>query len=337
MAATNGGRKYDPGKRRITMYMSWSYPAEIRADLGNCDNRYSALAEARRIFYPAMEQFSDPKKFDQRIPGTMDMFAIDFKPAQQVMQEASQQPVPILERVNKAGDFLPLDERTIEDVDTLIILGGDHLCTSQRPNVVEADALRHFLSREGTRLVICPHHDVGASEDWATREMEHRHHGDAIVSGQDRWGGFARALFEILDIPVVNRYGLSPAKVKGTNEPVPLSIVADLDTPGLLQGVTTFNVHMHLPHLALTRDDKLVRLLATQAINPEAPPHPFVDAGNQEFNALLWFPPNGKRAGDVLVTDVTHFMTMFGGAESQKRFWQNLAHWGEQARTVSAA
>jgi len=328
MATTSGGRKYSASKRRISIYMSWSYPAEVGADLGNCDNRYSALAEARRVFYPTMEQFSDPKKFDQRIPGTMEMFARDFTPAQQLMQEVSQQPVPILERVNRAGELLPLDERTIEDVDTLIVLGGDHLCTNQRPNVVEADALRHFLSREGTRLVICPHHDVGASADWATREKEHKHHGDAIVSGQDRWGGFARALFEILHVPVENRYGLSPAKVKGTTEPVPLSTMADLDTVGLLRGVTTFNAHMHLPHLALTRDDpKSVRLLATQAINPDAPPHPFTEAGNREFNALLWFPPNGQRAGDVLVTDVTHFMTMFGGAESQKHFWKNLAQW----------
>jgi hypothetical protein len=327
MAAINEPRKYRAGTRRVTMYLTWSFPAEAEADLGNCDNRYAALAEARRIFYPTMERFSDPEKFDQGVAGTMAMFASDFQTAQRVMQEASQQVVPILERVNKAGELTPLDERTIADVDTLILLGGDHACTSQRPNVVEADALRNFLSRDGTRLVICPHHDVGASPDWAGREVEHRHHGDAVVSGQDRWGAFARALFEIFDIPVENRYGLSPAKVKGSSEPVPLSINADLDTPGLLQGVTTFNAHLHLPHLALTRDDKSVRVLATQAINPEAPPHPFVEAGNREFNALLWMPPSGKRAGDVLVTDVTHFMTIFGGAKSQQRFWQNLAQW----------
>jgi len=328
MTDTPAPRKYVAGKRRISMYVSWSYPAEAGADLGNCDNRYSALAEARRIFYPAMERFSDPTKFNQGISGTMDMFASDFRPAQQVFQETSGQPVPILERVNKAEELTPLDERTISDVDTLIILGGDHQCTSQQPNVVEAQALKHFLSREGNRLVICPHHDVGSSPDWATREIEHKHHGDAIVSGRDRWGHFARSLFEILDIPIENRYGLSPAKVKGTPEPVPLSVISDLDTPGLMRGVTTFNAHLHLPHLALTRDDpKEVRLLATQAINPDAPPHPFVDAGHREFNALLWLPPNGKRAADVLVTDVTHFMTMFGGAESQKQFWRNLAQW----------
>jgi hypothetical protein len=327
MAEVSSGRKQSSGKRRITMYMSWSVPAEISADLGNCDNRYAALAEARRIFYPAMEQFSDPAKFNQRIPGTLAMFASDFQTAQRTMQEASQQEVPILERVGKGGDLLPLDERTISDVDTLIVLTGDHLCTHQRPNIVEADALRHFLSREGNRLVLCPHHDVGASDDWASQEVEHRHHGDPIVSGQDRWSGFVRSLFEIFDIPVVARYGLSPAKDKATNEPAALSIMSDLDTPGLLRGVTTFNAHMHLPELALTRNDSNVRILAKQLINPDAPPHPFVQAGNREFNALLWFPPSGKRAADVLVTDVTHFMTMFGGAKSLQQFWQNLARW----------
>jgi len=329
MTATGAPRKYIAGKRRITMYMTWSYPAETRLDLGNCDNRYSALAEARRIFYPAMEQFSDPKKFDQRIEGTMDMFASDFQTAQQVMQEVSQQAVPIVQRVNKAGDLTQLDKGLLDDVDTLIVLTGDHSCTNQRPHAVEVQALRQFLSREGTRLVVCPHHDVGASADWATREIEHNHHGDPIVSGQDRWSGFVRSLFEIFDIPVENRYGLSPAKLKGTNQPAPLSIAADLDTPGLLKGVTTFNVHMHLPHLALTKDDakSSVRVLATQPVNPDAPPHPFVQAGNREFNALLWLPPSGKRASDVLITDVTHFMTMFGGKESMQCFWQNLARW----------
>ncbi|HYB39480.1 MAG TPA: hypothetical protein VEF72_29650 [Mycobacterium sp.] len=44
------------------------------------------------------------------------------------------------------------------------------------------------------------------------------------------------------------------------------------------------------------------------------------EAGNTEFNALLWMPPNGQRAGDILLVDSTNFMTLFGGTDSLKTF-----------------
>jgi hypothetical protein len=37
-------------------------------------------------------------------------------------------------------------------------------------------------------------------------------------------------------------------------------------------------------------------------------PHPFTQAGNSEFNAFLWVPPAGKRAGDILFVDSTHVL-----------------------------
>ena len=54
-------------------------------------------------------------------------------------------------------------------------------------------------------------------------------------------------------------------------------------------------------------------------------PHPFTQAGNTEFNALLWMPPTAKRAGDIVMVDSTNFMTLFGGTDSLKTFWHNLA------------
>jgi hypothetical protein len=67
-----------------------------------------------------------------------------------------------------------------------------------------------------------------------------------------------------------------------------------------------------------------VHVLATQPIDPERP-HPFTEAGNREFNSLVWMPPAGKRAGEVVVVDSTMFSTLFGGTESIARFWRNLA------------
>jgi hypothetical protein len=99
----------------------------------------------------------------------------------------------------------------------------------------------------------------------------------------------------------------------------------DLDTRGWLRGVTNFNFHMHLPHYAVTSDDRgPIHVLAKQPIDLSKP-HPFTNAGNTEFNTFVWFPPSGDRAGDVLIVDSTVFSTLFGSDESLERFWRNIA------------
>lgn len=104
-----------------------------------------------------------------------------------------------------------------------------------------------------------------------------------------------------------------------------MSVANDLDRPGWLHGVTTFNFHKHPPHYAVTGNDaKSIHVLARQPIDMSKP-HPFTEAGNHEFNPFLWMPPSGKRAGDILVTDSTIFSALFGAVESLERFWKNLA------------
>ena len=98
----------------------------------------------------------------------------------------------------------------------------------------------------------------------------------------------------------------------------------DLDSRGWLDGVATFNFHPHLPHYAVTTsDNKSIRVLARQPIDMSHP-HPFTEAGNREFNMFLWMPPDGKRAGDILLADSTIFTTLFGGDKSLERFWKNI-------------
>ena len=53
--------------------------------------------------------------------------------------------------------------------------------------------------------------------------------------------------------------------------------------------------------------------------------YPFTAAGNTEFNCLLWLPPDNGRAGDIVMVDSTNFTTLFGGTESLKNFWKNIA------------
>ena len=128
-----------------------------------------------------------------------------------------------------------------------------------------------------------------------------------------------------LGVPVMNKYGLRPATVKGTNDLEPVIAYRDLDKLGLLQGVATFNFHPHLPHYEVTTTDTTsIRLLARQPINLERP-HPFVEEGNKEFNCFLWMPPADERPGDIVLADSTIFTTLFGVSDSLKNFWRNLA------------
>src|SRR5262249_49377210 len=232
--------------------------------------------------------------------------------------------LPVFQRIDQAGFKLPLDERVLSDADTLFVFGLDHMITEQEATPEEIEAVRQFLRREGTCLILGPHHEVGVSGDPKVREMEYRHHRDALVPRQQRFGRYTRALMKGLEVPVENRYGLRPARVPGTKTLAPLSIARDLDKKGWLQGVTTFNFHMHLPHYAVTTEDATaIHVLARQPID-QTKPHPFTEAGHREFNMFLWMPPKGDRAGDVLLADSTIFSTLFGRDESLERFWKNL-------------
>jgi hypothetical protein len=318
-------RPYKKGKRRVSVYISWSYPGESNRDPRQLDNRFSTMTEVRRVMWPSYEkpQWSDPLQFQQGISGALELFFWAWVRFQEVVESVTGFVVPVFQRVDQAGFALPLDERVLGDVDTLLVFSLDHSVTEQRASAGEIDAVRNFLKREGTCLLIGPHHDVGASEDMSERQMEYAHHGDALVPRQQRFGGYARSLMQGLGIPIENRYGLRPAR-EGERI-APLTVDRDLDTRGWLSGVRNFNFHPHLPHYAVTTDDtRAVRVLAKQPID-RAKPHPFTNAGNTEFNALVWMPPAGERAGDVLVADSTIFSVLFGADESLEHFWKNVA------------
>ena len=90
-------------------------------------------------------------------------------------------------------------------------------------------------------------------------------------------------------------------------------------------GRYNFQLSSAFAPLCLTTDDtKSIHVLARQPIDMSRP-HPFIEAGNREFNMFLWMPPNGDRAGDILFADMTIFSTLFGGMKSLENFWRNLA------------
>jgi hypothetical protein len=206
-----------------------------------------------------------------------------------------------------------------------MVFGLDHLVSEQEAEQGEIDAIREWLNRQGTCLILAPHHDVGFTNDMQQRQIEYKHHGDELVPRQQRFGQYTRSLMKRLEVPVLNQFGLRPGVVPGTGQIAPLSINKALDELGLLNGVTTFNFHLHLPHYALTAEDSnSIHVLARQPIDLSRP-HPFTAAGNREFNSFIWMPPKGTRGGDVLLADSTIFTTLFGGTESLEHFWRNMA------------
>jgi hypothetical protein len=318
-------RQYTKGKPRVSIYWTWSYPWESNRDITEMDNRFSTITEVRRVAWPNYEtpEFSE-KMFLQGIAGTLELFHLSLLRFQNLAGEITGHPVAVYQRIDQAGQKLLIDERILDDTDILMVFGLDHMITEQEAVPEEIEALRQFLTREGTCLILGPHHDVGVSSDLKQRAMEYAHHGDPLVPRQQRFGKYTRSLMRGLGVPVENRYGLRPATVSGTNRLQPLIKTNDLDTRGWLEGVATFNFHPHLPHYAVTTtDSKAIHILAQQPINMSHP-HPFTEAGNREFNMFLWMPPTSERAGDILLADSTIFTTLFGGDESLDRFWKNL-------------
>lgn len=319
-------RKYTAGKRRLSIYWTWSYPWEAQRDPAAMENRFSTMTEVRNVLWPEYEipDYS-AEQFLQGIDGTLELFHRSTLSFQRVAEEATGHPVAIFQRIDQAGYKLPIDERILADTDTIMVFGLDHLLSEQEASAEEIAALKEWLKREGTCLLLAPHHDVGFTSDYGQRQVEYLHHGDALVPRQQRFGQYTRSLMKALDVPVRNVWGLRPAVVNKTNEIAPLTSFRDLDAKNLLNKVPTFNFHPHLPHYELTTNDsKSIQLLASQLIDPDRA-HPFTAAGNKEFNCLLWMPPNGQRAGDIVLVDSTNFTTLFGGTDSLENFWRNIA------------
>src|SRR4249920_4165743 len=231
-------RKFTPGKRRVSIYWTWSYPWEADRDVAEMDNRFSTMTEVRRVAWPAYETPEwSAKNFHQGIAGTLELFHRSTLSFQKLAGEATGHPVAVFQRVDQAGYKLLIDERILADTDTLMVFGLDHLPAEQEAEAGEIDAIREWLKREGTCLLLAPHHDVGFAGDAEQRQVEYRHHGDELVPRQQRFSQYTRSLMKALNVPVINQWGLRPAVVKGTKDISPLTAFRDLDKPGLLKNV----------------------------------------------------------------------------------------------------
>ena len=162
----------------------------------------------------------------------------------------------VYQRIDQAGQKQPLDDGVLDDTDTLMVFGLDHLVTEQEAAAEEIEALREFLKREGTCLILGPHHDVGVSTDLKERAMEYAHHGDPLVPRQQRFGRYTRSLMK--GSACRSRISTDCARptVPGTRQLQPLIKSRATSTRAAgSKACQTFNFHPHLPHYAVTTDD----------------------------------------------------------------------------------
>ncbi len=316
--------------RKVLLYFAWSRPAETGAPLTVIDDRFPAIFELRRLFYPKFESLADPGHVDQGIGGFLDHIQKpNFAAFADLAEKLSGHAVRQIERVTDDGAARLLDTDLIADADTIIVISFDSLRTGQSALTAEIEVVRRFLDKPDHLLFLCPHHDIGDVEDGPDdvrvelQVAEHLHHGDRGIPPRQGFGDFCRTLLAGLGTPVDNRYGLHPEALPD-GSPAPVAIERSLDRLGLLEGVTTFNLHAHLPQLERTGEG-LTRMdvLARQSIDLTAPPHPFTKDGRTRFDALLQsreetFP------GTLLVCDTTMFSSTVGGLDSLTRLWSNL-------------
>jgi hypothetical protein len=314
---------------RVLLYFAWSRPQETSAPLTVIDDRFPAIFELRRLFFPKFEQLAD-SEFEQGIGGFLDhVQRPNFAAFAEHVAAQTSHPVMQVERVSDSGEVTPLNADLIADFDTVLIISFDSLRTRQAATRLEIDAVKHFLSHSDHLIAICPHHDIGefgeadAHEGAARQIAEHLHHGDRAIPPRQGFGGFARTLLAGLGMPVENRFGLRPA-ADANGSPAPIDADRSLDRLGLLDGVEALNLHPHLPQLErLGASLGRMEVLARQAIDRSAPAHPFTQNGRWSFDALLQSRA-GEFAGTVLVSDTTLWSSTAGGLDNLRKLWTNL-------------
>jgi hypothetical protein len=316
--------------RQVLIYFSWSRPGETGAPLTVIDDRFPAIFELRRLFYPKFEELADAERVDQGIGGFLDHVQKgNFSEFMELATTHTARPVRQAERVADDGRTTLLDETLLAGADTVIVISFDSLRTNQAATPSEVRAVQHFLTDPDHLIAICPHHDIGETNETtaggreALRETEHFHHGDKAIPPRQGFGGFARTLLAGLGVPVINRFGLRPA-VTANGTPELIDAEQSLDRFGLLAGVETFNLHPHLPQLervgaSVDRMD----VLARQRIDMSAPAHPFTKDGRSSFDALLQSRPESF-PGTILVSDTTMWSSTAGGVDHLRRLWSNV-------------
>ncbi len=155
--------------RQVLLYFAWSRPAETGAPLAVIEDRFPAVFELRRLFYPKFERLSDRGHVDQGIAGFLDHVQ---KPNFQAFAEQAEaltgRQVIQIERISDDGAMTSLDG-ALDGVDTIVVISFDSLRTVQAATGAEVQAIRHFLDNPDHLIFVCPHHDIGEAGGFGGR------------------------------------------------------------------------------------------------------------------------------------------------------------------------
>jgi hypothetical protein len=312
--------------QRIAIYFAWDRIAETTAPLGDLNNRFPALHEVRRTFWPRYEALEHAEG-GQDIEGFLQaIFLQNFARFGDQVAAHTGRPLRRVQRRAPDGETL-LDAGLLATIDTLIVISFDAQHTGQTATAAEVAAVRSFLAKPENLLFVCPHHDIGDTEGLdgeaaaARQAAEFRHHGDIALPGQQRVGGFGRSLMAGLGVPIRNRFGLRPAP--GARGDGSALLHGATDRFGLLSGVEHLNLHPHLPHYERHGAAiEALEVLARQVVHPDAPPHPEAP-GDGAFDAMLQARPEAG-LGRLVVCDATQWTSAFGGLQGLQAFWKNV-------------
>ena len=93
----------------------------------------------------------------------------------------------------------------LDDTDTLMVFGLDHLVTEQEAAPEEIEALRAWLDARRDAASSSARTTTSARRPISSvRAMEYAHHGDPLVPRQQRFGRYTRSLMKGLGVPVEN-------------------------------------------------------------------------------------------------------------------------------------
>ena len=129
-------RKYTAGKRRLSIYWTWSYPWESQRDPAAMENRFSTMTEVRNVTWPDYETPEwSAAQFLQGIAGTLELFHRSTLSFQEIAGEVTGHPVAVFQRIDQEGRAKGIDRvRTSLD--------AAHITTIVRLEAFDAQQVR---------------------------------------------------------------------------------------------------------------------------------------------------------------------------------------------------
>ena len=266
-------RKYTPGKRRLSIYWTWSYPWESQRDPAAMENRFSTMTEVRSVLWPSLRDAGVEcmRNSFRGSPARWNFFTVP---------RSASSKLPVKQLATR----LPCSSASTRRVTSCRLTNGfwqtptRSWCsdsTTSFPNRRRRQKRsQRYASGSSAKAPACCLRRITMSASPSDLQAA----ADGIPPSRRRARAAPaalRAIYPLADEGARRScaqylWGLRPALVKGTKEIAPLTAFRDLDKLGLLNNVPTLNFHPHLPHYEITDKGQQVDAICWRA-NPSIP------------------------------------------------------------------